>query len=362
MVDIVVRPVELRQTASQIRGSAKKIGQALLSIDSDIQSLKGDIFLGNRANAVQSHYQAKRDALQKAADLVTLFAKDLEAAATVFEKADKSSSSEISSTSNDNSVGASSNFSFSQWAEGALKWIKDGGEILQDIALLSVIKNGQTFTDQVKIFGPNWYSKNMLGFSENLRSIKATTLMSDMAADSLKVTPWSTTFTMVKLAADVVPDWFKYTDTSHKGAAVATDAFIAAASLGASYQGTLAGAAIGSAIFPGVGTVVGGFAGGFLAGWATDHVLTSPVSTLISDAGSIAGGGMGNAILPGLGGMVGWRLGGEGGQLVSGMLSPEIAQVSIKDVFIEGTAGFINNAGEFIGNQIADRMYPQTSW
>ena len=126
---------------------------------------------------------------------------------------------------------------------------------------------------------------------ENLRSIKANTLVNKMAADSLKVTKWSTTFTLVKLAADVVPDWFKYTDTSHRGAAVATDALIAAASLGASYQGTLAGAAIGSAIFPGVGTVVGGVVGGLLAGWATDHVLTSPISTLISDAGSMAGEG-----------------------------------------------------------------------
>jgi len=92
MVDILVHPVELRQTASQLRDSAKKIGQALQTIDSDIQSLKGDKFLGNRANVVQSHYQAKRDALQKAANLVTLFAKDLETAANVFEQADKGGS------------------------------------------------------------------------------------------------------------------------------------------------------------------------------------------------------------------------------------------------------------------------------
>jgi uncharacterized protein YukE len=360
MVDILVRPVELRQTTSQMRGSAKKIGRALQSIDSDIQSLKGTIFLGNRANAVQAHYQTKRDALQKAADLVAVFATDLETAANVFEQADKSVSPETPSTTT-NSAGTSSNFSFPQWAEDALKWIKEG-EVLDDIALLAVIRNGDSFTDQIKILGSHWYSKYMLDLPENLRSIKANTLVNNMAADSLKVTKWSTAFTLVKLAADVVPDWFKYTDTSHRGAAVATDALIAAASLGASYQGTLAGAAIGSAIFPGVGTVVGGVVGGLLAGWATDHVLTSPVSTLISDAGSMAGGGIGNSILPGLGGMIGWRLGGEGGQLVSGMLSPEITQVSIKDVFIEGTAGFINNAGEFIGNQIADRMYPQTSW
>ena len=92
MVDILVRPAELRQIASQMRNSANKIGQALQSIDSDIQSLKGDKFLGNRANAVQSHYQAKRDALQRAKELVLHFSTEIETAAGVFEQADRGQS------------------------------------------------------------------------------------------------------------------------------------------------------------------------------------------------------------------------------------------------------------------------------
>jgi WXG100 family type VII secretion target len=89
MADILVRPPELRQAASQMRDSANKIGQALQDIDSDLQALKGNKFLGNRANAVQLLYQSKRDALEKAKDLVSQFAFDLEKAADVFEKADK---------------------------------------------------------------------------------------------------------------------------------------------------------------------------------------------------------------------------------------------------------------------------------
>ncbi len=89
MADILVRPDELKQIASQMRDSAKKIGQALYSIDSDILSLMSDKFLGNRANSVQSHYQAKRDALQRAKELVLNFATELETAAVNFEQADR---------------------------------------------------------------------------------------------------------------------------------------------------------------------------------------------------------------------------------------------------------------------------------
>lgn len=88
MVDILVRPVELRQISEQLRALSKKVGEALQFIDSDIQSLKGDMFLGNRANAVQSHYQVKRDALLKASEIVAKFAGDLDTTAIRFEKAD----------------------------------------------------------------------------------------------------------------------------------------------------------------------------------------------------------------------------------------------------------------------------------
>lgn len=88
MVDILVSPPELRQFSEQLRSSAKKIGSALQSIDNDILSLKGDKFLGNRANTVQAHYAPKREALLKAKDIVLHFAEDLKTMADVFERAD----------------------------------------------------------------------------------------------------------------------------------------------------------------------------------------------------------------------------------------------------------------------------------
>lgn len=90
MVDILVRPAELRQISEQLRSSAKKIGVALQAIDNDILSLKNDKFLGNRANAVQAHYAPKREALLKAKNIVSHFSDDLQTAASNFEQADKS--------------------------------------------------------------------------------------------------------------------------------------------------------------------------------------------------------------------------------------------------------------------------------
>lgn len=89
MVDILVRPAELRQISEQLKSSAKKINVALQAIDNDILSLKGDKFLGNRASAVQGHYAPKREALLKARELVTYLAEDLLATSTRFEQADK---------------------------------------------------------------------------------------------------------------------------------------------------------------------------------------------------------------------------------------------------------------------------------
>lgn len=89
MIDILVRPQELRQTSEQLRTSAKTIGTAMRVIDQEILSLKGDKFLGYRAEAVQLHYASKRDALLRAKDLVAHFAKDLPVAAASFEQADR---------------------------------------------------------------------------------------------------------------------------------------------------------------------------------------------------------------------------------------------------------------------------------
>ncbi len=92
MTDILVRPPELRQISEQLRSSAQKIGTALQTIDNDIRSLKGDMFLGNRAVAVQMHYEPKRDALLMAKNIILHFAADLQNTASVFEQADRSQS------------------------------------------------------------------------------------------------------------------------------------------------------------------------------------------------------------------------------------------------------------------------------
>lgn len=91
MSDILVRPFELRNISVQLKSSAQKIEIALQTIDNDILSLKGDTFLGNRANTVQSHYAPRREALLKARDIVTHFAEDLQNTAAVFENADRGS-------------------------------------------------------------------------------------------------------------------------------------------------------------------------------------------------------------------------------------------------------------------------------
>jgi len=89
MNTILVHPTELHQISEQLYSSAKKIGVALQAIDNDILSLKGDKFLGNRANAFQANYAPKRDALLKAKEIVSHFAEDLQTAARRFEQADK---------------------------------------------------------------------------------------------------------------------------------------------------------------------------------------------------------------------------------------------------------------------------------
>jgi hypothetical protein len=60
-------------------------------IDRDILSLKGDRFLGHRADAVQAHYAPKREALLRSKDIILHFVTDLEQVAGKFEQADRQS-------------------------------------------------------------------------------------------------------------------------------------------------------------------------------------------------------------------------------------------------------------------------------
>ena len=89
MTKILILPPQLRQTAEQLRSHEQKIDQALHAIDNDIRSLKGHQFLGRRADAVQTHYAPKRDALLNAKEMVLRFSSELETTAKVFETADK---------------------------------------------------------------------------------------------------------------------------------------------------------------------------------------------------------------------------------------------------------------------------------
>lgn len=102
MADILVRPIELRQVAIQLRTDASKISRALELIDQSILSLKGDKFLGHRADAVQVHYTPKRKALLKAKDIILHFVADLDQTAAKFEQADRQSGAMVGSNGTSN--------------------------------------------------------------------------------------------------------------------------------------------------------------------------------------------------------------------------------------------------------------------
>jgi uncharacterized protein YvpB/uncharacterized protein YukE len=86
---ILIRPPELRHISETLRASANNINSSLQAIDSIMGSLKGNVFLGNRADALHSRYAPKRDALLRAKDIIIAFANDLQTAATIFENADR---------------------------------------------------------------------------------------------------------------------------------------------------------------------------------------------------------------------------------------------------------------------------------
>ena len=88
MPNILVQPQQLRQKAELLRAHAQKIDQALLTIDQTLMSLKGDKFLGMRANAVQTRYAPQKEALLQAKNMVLRFAEELNLAASKFSNAD----------------------------------------------------------------------------------------------------------------------------------------------------------------------------------------------------------------------------------------------------------------------------------
>ncbi len=89
MPPILVQPQQLRQKAELLRAHAQKIDQALLTIDRTLTSLKGNDFLGMRADAVQTRYAPQKEALLQAKQSVVRFSDELEQVATRFSSADR---------------------------------------------------------------------------------------------------------------------------------------------------------------------------------------------------------------------------------------------------------------------------------
>lgn len=89
MSDILVKPDQLRTTASQIRQRAKAVRQSLEAVDQGIQTLDSVQFEGNRAVSLRSRYRSTRDRIFAAPDLIARFAAALEDTASRFESADQ---------------------------------------------------------------------------------------------------------------------------------------------------------------------------------------------------------------------------------------------------------------------------------
>jgi WXG100 family type VII secretion target len=104
-MDILVRPAELRQTSQSLRGQAQKVHQAIETVDVTMRALKGQKFLGNRATALQSRYESRREALLAIKSLILRFSNELDRAATTFEQADRGSSGHSQGAPRDNSPG-----------------------------------------------------------------------------------------------------------------------------------------------------------------------------------------------------------------------------------------------------------------
>ena len=95
MTDILVRPKNLKTTASELRSSAVKILTALKAVDQIIRSLEPVKFEGIRATLFRSRYQSLSDKLFNSPQVIQRFADDLVKAAIIFEKYDKSDSNPI---------------------------------------------------------------------------------------------------------------------------------------------------------------------------------------------------------------------------------------------------------------------------
>jgi uncharacterized protein YukE len=88
MSDILVKPEQLNRVASKLQDRAKNIETACQQVDKSLSSLKGNRFLGQRAEALMARYQLQRASMTNYHQLIVGFATQLLEAATIFRKAD----------------------------------------------------------------------------------------------------------------------------------------------------------------------------------------------------------------------------------------------------------------------------------
>lgn len=88
MTEILVKPPEIRVTATDLRKAAKNIQNAVDSVDATIKQLGPTRFEGVRADTLRGRYAKLRDAIYRFKPLIDAFATDLDNAASRFSAAD----------------------------------------------------------------------------------------------------------------------------------------------------------------------------------------------------------------------------------------------------------------------------------
>lgn len=88
-MDILVKPNQLRESASVLRSSAKKIAQGFSVVDNQMQAVGPGKFSGYQADNIRQRYHSVRDLLLSSHDQIIKFANELDNIAKVFEVEDR---------------------------------------------------------------------------------------------------------------------------------------------------------------------------------------------------------------------------------------------------------------------------------
>lgn len=89
MTEILVKPADLKLSATDVRKSANTIQHAVDQVDAAIKELGPTRFEGVRADTLRGNYQRLRDKIYGFKPLIDAFATELEQAASRFEAADR---------------------------------------------------------------------------------------------------------------------------------------------------------------------------------------------------------------------------------------------------------------------------------